>query len=173
MSEWTQAHVDQLKALKAEGLSVVQIAERMGLTKGAISGRMFRAGLCVPVAVLRIKRKAVRGDGGVITRIKCRRRDEVKRKGKQDLFHERAEAPHDRRTRSSPGRESKVAEPKDTPPVNSGVTLLELTNETCRWPLGEPTHPDFRFCGKPEADSVNRRPYCAAHERMSRCVVSS
>ncbi len=42
-------------------------------------------------------------------------------------------------------------------------SLLELTNETCRWPMGDPMEITFFFCGQPEADLSNRVPYCRAH----------
>lgn len=47
-------------------------------------------------------------------------------------------------------------------------SLLDLTNETCRWPYGEPSQPDFFFCGALEADCQGERPYCAAHSKMAR-----
>lgn len=39
-------------------------------------------------------------------------------------------------------------------------TLLDLEAGDCRWPIGEPKHDDFHFCGKPNAPG---RPYCAHH----------
>ena len=32
-------------------------------------------------------------------------------------------------------------------PIGQRRTLLELTEETCRWPIGDPGRPDFFFCG--------------------------
>jgi hypothetical protein len=43
-------------------------------------------------------------------------------------------------------------------------TLLELEQHDCRWPIGEPRHPDFRFCAEP---SLEGRPYCAQHWSMA------
>ena len=39
-------------------------------------------------------------------------------------------------------------------------TLTDLSAATCRWPIGDPKHEDFRFCGKPVAAS---KPYCGEH----------
>jgi GcrA cell cycle regulator len=39
-------------------------------------------------------------------------------------------------------------------------TLLALTAETCRWPVGDPGEADFVFCG---AAPLKRYPYCLAH----------
>jgi GcrA cell cycle regulator len=42
--------------------------------------------------------------------------------------------------------------------------LLELDAHDCRWPVGEPRHPDFHFCGERQAEG---RPYCALHWQMA------
>lgn len=39
-------------------------------------------------------------------------------------------------------------------------TLTDLSAQTCRWPIGDPKHEDFRFCGKPVFPG---KPYCAEH----------
>ena len=52
-------------------------------------------------------------------------------------------------------RRKKVAKPK---------TLLDLEFGDCRWPIGEPKHDDFHFCGKPHAPG---RPYCELHWSMA------
>ncbi|HEY6705207.1 MAG TPA: GcrA family cell cycle regulator [Xanthobacteraceae bacterium] len=38
--------------------------------------------------------------------------------------------------------------------------LLELTDNTCRWPVGDPRSSRFFFCGAPPA---HNKPYCAKH----------
>jgi GcrA cell cycle regulator len=45
--------------------------------------------------------------------------------------------------------------------------LFGLTNESCRWPCGNPGEAEFFFCGQPEADLLKRVPYCRAHMRAS------
>ncbi len=45
-------------------------------------------------------------------------------------------------------------------PQEQRRTLLELTDETCRWPVGEPGSAQFFFCG---AEPVPHMPYCAGH----------
>lgn len=39
-------------------------------------------------------------------------------------------------------------------------TLTDLTHNTCRWPIGDPKHEDFHFCGKPIYPA---KPYCLEH----------
>ncbi len=40
------------------------------------------------------------------------------------------------------------------------LTLMELTERTCKWPIGDPATDDFWFCGLPSAAG---KPYCEAH----------
>jgi GcrA cell cycle regulator len=40
------------------------------------------------------------------------------------------------------------------------LSLMELTERTCKWPIGDPATDDFWFCGLP---SVAGKPYCDAH----------
>jgi GcrA cell cycle regulator len=40
------------------------------------------------------------------------------------------------------------------------LTLMELTERTCKWPIGDPATDDFWFCGLPTQAG---KPYCDAH----------
>jgi GcrA cell cycle regulator len=40
------------------------------------------------------------------------------------------------------------------------LTLMELTERTCKWPIGDPATEDFWFCGLP---ALPGKPYCEAH----------
>lgn len=40
------------------------------------------------------------------------------------------------------------------------LTLMELTADTCRWPIGDPQEPGFSFCGCPVKEGSV---YCAEH----------
>jgi GcrA cell cycle regulator len=40
------------------------------------------------------------------------------------------------------------------------LTLMELTERTCKWPVGDPATPNFWFCGLPVQQG---KPYCEAH----------
>jgi GcrA cell cycle regulator len=49
-------------------------------------------------------------------------------------------------------------------PVEQRRTLLELNEDTCRWPIGDPAGSDFYFCGgKP----LTGLPYCTHHSRVA------
>jgi GcrA cell cycle regulator len=40
------------------------------------------------------------------------------------------------------------------------LTLMQLTERTCKWPVGDPATDDFWFCGLP---TVAGKPYCETH----------
>lgn len=40
------------------------------------------------------------------------------------------------------------------------LSLMDLTERTCKWPIGDPATEDFWFCGLP---SLPGKPYCEAH----------
>lgn len=48
MNVWESADDEQLKALYLSGLSARKVAQVMGLTGGAVSGRLFRLGISRP-----------------------------------------------------------------------------------------------------------------------------
>jgi len=55
----------------------------------------------------------------------------------------------------------RIAKPKKS---SGPKKLLDLEKSDCRWPMGEPRHPDFHFCGAPQLDG---RRYCELHWRMA------
>ena len=44
-------------------------------------------------------------------------------------------------------------------PMSLRVTIVELKESMCRWPLGDPATSEFRYCVSPTASG----PYCAYH----------
>jgi GcrA cell cycle regulator len=49
-------------------------------------------------------------------------------------------------------------------PMGQRRTILELTEDTCRWPIGDPSSADFFFCG---GHAMSALPYCAYHSRVA------
>lgn len=45
-----------------------------------------------------------------------------------------------------------------------GATILSLTEQMCRWPIGDPKLPGFKFCGKQTAANF---PYCLEHAQAA------
>lgn len=49
-------------------------------------------------------------------------------------------------------------------PVSRRLQLVELSEETCKWPVGDPMADDFHFCG---VQSGDLSPYCTFHHRLA------
>src|SRR6516162_9476994 len=47
--------------------------------------------------------------------------------------------------------------------LTTAEKVIALAPGACRWPCGDPGHPDFHFCGDP----VAKRPYCEHHRTMA------
>ena len=73
-------------------------------------------------------------------------------------------------SRPSPVKTESAAKPKPKParpaPVEkpARVTLLNLTERMCKWPIGHPGDAEFHFCGR---KSLPGQPYCAHHAAMA------
>lgn len=45
------------------------------------------------------------------------------------------------------------------------LSLLDLTEATCKWPIGHPREAGFGFCGHPKTPFVEV--YCVYHKRLA------
>jgi len=159
---WTEPRVEQLKTLWAEGLSCSHIASIIGegVTRNAVIGKVSR--LRLPK---RNKVSAFRAPKPASPRSHTPRFP-----GKRPAGHVRLVSS----TASKPATASERAlEPDDRPlgldavfdiPVAQRRTLVQLTEHTCKWPVGDPLTPDFYFCG---GEALEGKPYCAFHARRA------
>jgi GcrA cell cycle regulator len=46
-------------------------------------------------------------------------------------------------------------------PFSQRITIMELREHTCRWPMGDPQDADFRYCGMRKNETG--KPYCEYH----------
>ncbi len=49
-------------------------------------------------------------------------------------------------------------------PMSLRVTIVELRETMCRWPLGDPASSEFRYCGSPSSSGT---PYCTHHGKLA------
>ena len=148
---WTDERVEILKKLWAEGLSASRIAtELSGVTRNAVIGKVHRLGLAA-----RAKSSSATGQ-----------RPRKPRSQSQML---RVSRPSVRGNTALAQAFDLDIEPEPEPidnviPLGQRRTLLELTEQTCRWPIGDPGHSDFFFCG---GQTITGLPYCAYHSRVA------
>lgn len=152
-SVWTEGNMSRLTELWIEGLSGNQIAVAMniGISRNAVIGKVHRMGL--PLRRLKMPKTQARGRrwGG-------RREASLAR---ESLARIRS-APA---LKSAPMPHSEAWKPI---PGTSPISLLELTDQTCRWPLGDDR--PFKFCGCLPAYGS---PYCATHKANATRVLPS
>jgi len=144
---WTDERVALLTKLWADGLSASQIAAELGgVTRNAVIGKVHRLGLSgrakSPSSSSPRPRKARSS-----THMMRVPRSSIR--GNTALAYDYAAEP-----------EPELIEI----PLEQRKSLLQLTEATCHWPVGDPGSADFFFCGGETADSA---PYCTYHARVA------
>ncbi|NIX77853.1 GcrA family cell cycle regulator [Microvirga terricola] len=155
---WTDERVELLKKLWTDGLSASQIANELGnVTRNAVIGKVHRLGLSgrakdsKPETTAAARpRKAPRAPSAPAPIAPAIRNNVVV-------------APISRAPVVE--EEVEVAVEEDLAiPMSERVTIMDLRESMCRWPMGDPTKPEFRFCG---ARSITGLPYCTHHARVA------
>jgi len=143
---WTDDRVETLKKLWADGLSASQIAREMGegVTRNAIIGKVHRLKLSGRATPSRPPRP----------RAKPAPKPRLAAAGTQPRAN-----PATVRQGAPVAPPSPPLEPKALP-NGEFATVLTLTNHICKWPIGDPATPEFRFCGR---KSRAGSPYCETH----------
>jgi GcrA cell cycle regulator len=138
MPSWPPERVETLRRLWAEGLSAAQVAERLGVTRGAVTGKVARLGL--------------QGRASTAKANSIRRR-----RAASPAEPDQPQARDDRGHLAS--QPLPPAHPEDVPTV----TLLDADAGHCRWPcasLDAVSQGRPFFCGKPRLPGLS---WCEAH----------
>jgi GcrA cell cycle regulator len=148
---WTDERVELLKKLWADGLSASQIAAELGgITRNAVIGKVHRLGLS--------GRAKSTSNAAPRTR-KARSPSHMLRIPRSSIRGNTALAhAYEIEVEAEPGMVENVI------PIGQRRTILELNEQTCRWPVGDPSAGDFFFCG---GNTVTGLPYCAYHSRVA------
>ncbi len=152
---WTEDRVGRLTKLWADGLSASQIAADLGgVTRNAVIGKVHRLGLsgrAKPASSTARAKRQPRSAGYTATRTT---RATPRTSGANAL---KIDADAEVRFRPKPAEDVVV-------PISKHLTVLQLTENTCKWPSGDPQYPDFSFCGHNSKDST---PYCEFHSKLA------
>ena len=174
---WTDERVESLRAMWADGRSASQIAKELGgVTRNAVIGKVHRLGLSNRApGTERIEEleAAVPDDAAPA--------EPAAHAASPQPVPEPADPPD---TAAEPLEMPAVLRPKpgnqpmppqQTPTEISAealanlaevakkarrLTLMQLTERTCKWPVGDPATDDFWFCGLGCAPG---KPYCETH----------
>jgi len=173
---WTDERVETLKKMWGEGHSASQIAKELGgVTRNAVIGKVHRLGLSnrttTSTAKTDAKPKAVKAE----PKAKAAPKAEAAPKAAAPIADPTTPPPPPSRARRaiipagqplppqpsaneiSPEALAKVSEVEKK---SKKIGLMELTERTCKWPVGDPATEDFWFCGLPVKAG---KPYCEAH----------
>jgi GcrA cell cycle regulator len=178
---WTEELIAKVRKMRADGIHAADIAEAMGMTKLAVLGAAHRYKL-EPVnfqgsignhIVWTEERQALLRKlwiAGVMVTVIAQQFNCTPRSIQRAAlrFNLRRRAPRKANTngfRLPPRLEATVESVADQSiPQEQRKTFMELTGDTCHWPVGDPQEPDFFFCGA----ETEGRTYCPAHHRRSR-----
>lgn len=162
---WTDERVELLKKLWSDGLSASQIAGELGnVTRNAVIGKVHRLGLSgraksAPATSAprssaprktptRSPSHPMGGQGGHAGMTR----------GANALAPQySAEAEAETQAAPAPSEDVVI-------PFSERVTIMDLREYMCRWPMGDPTTAEFRFCG---GRSQTGMPYCSYHARIA------
>ena len=132
---WTPEREEKLKELWKKGHTASQIATLIGsTTRNAVIGKAHRLNL----------------EARAVSKKTSSARTSTESSTKPEIKTQRL------------GRKAKFKAlllDKSFEPENP-IKLEELTDETCRWPIGHPFEENFYFCGR---KSLEKLPYCKLH----------
>lgn len=171
---WTDERVELLKKMWGEGQSASQIAKELGgVTRNAVIGKVHRLGL---------SNRAGSGASAPKAEAKTKAAPKAEAKPKPTPRAEpvKPAEPAPEAKTALPARKQIIPAGQPLPPQPSAneispealakvseiekkarrISLMELTERTCKWPVGDPATADFWFCGLPVQQG---KPYCEAH----------
>lgn len=170
---WTDERVEILKKMWGEGQSASQIAKELGgVTRNAVIGKVHRLGLSNRAgsagAKAAAKEKAPKAEAkkpAPAAAAKPQPKTESAAPPPQPkVAGRRAIIPAGQPLPPQPSANEispeALAKVNEVEKKSKKIGLMELTERTCKWPVGDPATEDFWFCGLPVKAG---KPYCEAH----------
>ena len=165
---WTDERVETLKRMWVEGSSASTIAKALGggVTRNAVIGKVHRLGL---------SNRAAGAPTEAAEPVEAAAPAEAPRPEPRPIpaTHSAEPPPTPMRGRIIPAGQPLPPQPSaneispealaSVREVEKGaarLNLMELTERTCKWPIGDPATEDFWFCGLAAQPG---KPYCEAH----------
>ncbi|GHA52590.1 hypothetical protein GCM10008927_17670 [Amylibacter ulvae] len=181
---WTDDRVEVLKKMWGEGKSASQIAKELGgVTRNAVIGKVHRLGLSNRATTTKApaKKPAAAAKPKAASAPKTKAAPASSNKPAPKVA---AETPLPINAVNIPPRKPiiKAGQPLPPQPSTNEISeealtkaaevvkkakklhLMELTEKTCKWPVGDPATDDFWFCG---LGTETGKPYCEAHNAVA------
>ena len=162
---WTDERVELLKKLWGEGQSASQIAKELGgITRNAVIGKVHRLGLSNRNSTATKNEASDKQTKAAAEppKAKAQAKEPAPQPApiparRQIIPAGQPLPPQPSANEISPEALAKVSEVEKK---SKKISLLELTERTCKWPIGDPATTEFWFCGLP---TQSGKPYCEAH----------
>src|ERR1700749_4467063 len=152
---WTDELVEQLKQHWIDGKSASQIAGLLGngVTRNAVIGKVHRLGLAgrakTPSTAASRPRRIAPPPAQRVAGPRLSNAPRITRGATALAYAPQALSELEQQEEF----ESVVV------PMSLRVTIIDLKESMCRWPLGDPATAECRYCGSPTASG----PYCGYH----------
>ena len=172
---WTDERVEILRHMWLEGRSASQISAVLGagLTRNAVIGKVHRLGLAgrvksaagqseAPAVPPRSQAAPRRAAAAVATAPASMQRTSALTMMSTPMTQGATALAMD--TEVLPEAQTVRIEEEVVVPMSLRVTIVDLKESMCKWPLGDPTSPDFRYCG---SATMGAGPYCKHHGKMA------
>ena len=179
---WSDERVATLKKMWLEGSSASEIAKELGnITRNAVIGKVHRLGMSnrdtnnlkSGSSTSTAKKSVRRGRPPKVNK-------EEKKKGRPHKLKDPGDFPGTldvkEKSITSSAKEMRLDENKTkvasdlseetlqnilkVEMKSKKISLMELTERTCKWPIGDPATDSFWFCGH---ESEPGKPYCKTH----------
>lgn len=156
---WTEQKIQMLKDMWGNGYSASEIAKRLGgMTRNAVIGKAHRLKLSSRPSPIRREE-----DGGlsvpagsVLPTMKSAR--------KRVMLRPLPPVPMPSTIGKGANATREAFRSLESPKRVEGIAVTKAGDRHCRWPVGDPRSPDFRFCGCPAHEGL---PYCVDHARVA------
>ena len=179
---WTDERVETLKKMWGEGQSASQIAKELGgVTRNAVIGKVHRLGLSNRAAAVAPTAAKPEGKAKPAPKPDAKAAPKPAEPAAETVSEVTPEPSVPVEVKPAlPARKQIIPAGQPLPPQPSAneispealakvneiekkakkIGLMELTERTCKWPVGDPATDDFWFCGLPVQQG---KPYCEAH----------
>lgn len=146
---WTDERVVLLKRLWVEGKTAAEIAKLIGggVTRNAVIGKAHRLKLSGRISPIQENARVETTGTRVVVAPRKPQKATIAKVANREII-----AP--------------VLMPvvQENYCFGDGVSLVELKERMCRWPIGDPQDDGFKFCGGPSEEGI---PYCNHHARVA------
>ena len=184
---WTDEMVESLKKMWEDGLSTGEIGKRLGVSKNSIVGKVHRLQLIARTSPIKKKDETAAAPEKNTSKAKAAPKPQPKPAApkqekkpqvsvapkvepKPEVKEEQVSTSKTKTTAPKAAKETEAYLNVSIPVIHSPkkpgdkITVTDLDNHTCRWPIGDPKDENFHFCGAPVKIGQT---YCEEHAAVA------